>query len=250
MVALYTLIIPDGWIAWIERHARRLAAPRLRQLARALRRRRDGLVLWLTLAARPGLWLATLAALAVGTYSLTQRQFDEATAVAIGALVLSVVDIGAARLRTPGRRARILGLAAAHLVAALAIAAVDNHSETTFDYYKYWGGASRRLGDTDGAREAYTRLTTDVRPEWGSAHYHLANLARREGRADDAIAGYERAQRLSPTDYRSFLAAAELHNAAGGQAETLAAARRALQLAPNQAVRQRAQALIQRWTGR
>lgn len=86
-------------------------------------------------------------------------------------------------------------------------------------------------------------------PDYAPGHYHLGNIARRNGDIGEALASYERAQRANPGDFRAFLQAAEIHHRAGRGAEVLAAVTRILEIEPrNQQALARARALYQHWS--
>ncbi|MBZ0232561.1 MAG: tetratricopeptide repeat protein, partial [Deltaproteobacteria bacterium] len=119
-------------------------------------------------------------------------------------------DACAAVALVSGDRARGARIAWAFAVAALVPIGVHAKSDVADDYYRYWAGSSRRLGDDADARRAYTGLL-DVDPSSEYAHYHLGRQDFAAGKLDAALAHFEVAQRSAPERGRSFFAAAEVH---------------------------------------
>ena len=83
------------------------------------------------------------------------------------------------------------GLAAALLV-GLAVG-----TDTLRDYYKYWGGDTRRRGPVDEAIMAYEHVV-ELDPAYVSGHLRLGDLYLRVGRKDEARAEYEEALIVEP----------------------------------------------------
>jgi tetratricopeptide (TPR) repeat protein len=238
MVAFYLLLVPDRVVTSIMATMGRALGP----IGAARRSLLDAL------AARPGVsWTVFALLFAAGLTAWVLLPFAEAiTAAAVSAVLVGL----ALWSRGPAaqRRARAVALGLGHALACAAIFALYLATDQAHDYYKYWGGTSRRLGQWDDARTAYQAITR-MSPDWGPGHYHLAGVARRDGRMDEALAGYERAQQVSPDDYRAFLAAAEIHHQARRGPEALAAVKRALALKPsNPRDMERAQAIHKMWS--
>jgi tetratricopeptide (TPR) repeat protein len=152
-------------------------------------------------------------------------------AAAAGALAAALLLGGWAVLRTPPEhRPRI---AAGHVVACLAVALIARPAvtESARDYYRYWGGSARRLGDMTQAIESYVRVV-ELDPDYAQGHTALANLYKRASRFDDALREAKKAQALAPDDHRPFLVEALVHEAAGRADEAIAAAEKALAIEP------------------
>lgn len=233
MVALYLLIVPERWfdrVTWAIDARIVGAAARLHRL-------------------EPGaVMIAALAALAVAGGVAVAMVLPYAPMLRIvGASAALVVLLVLAELKyAPGRHALVRGLVA-FAVACAAVLTLHQTTEQAFSYHKYWAGSARRLGPEAEARAAYETLAESY-PEYGSGHYYLGRYQHQEGNEEAAVASFERAQAVSPDDYRSFLQGALLHHRAGRGAEALADARRVVELAPgNSQHRQLAERLVQRW---
>ena len=77
--------------------------------------------------------------------------------------------------------------------------------------------AQARLGDVAQARDAIAELER-LHPFWEEPPFRLAEILRAEGRADDAIAAYERALRVAPSRVEALLRLATLLIGAGDPA--------------------------------
>src|SRR5207249_4650807 len=112
-----------------------------------------------------GLWLlAIVGAIVLGAFC----RFDHALAVM---LVATIGVLGASTVRIfRGRPA--LPLALAHLLAIATWLAVDRVTTVAADYYKFWGGTSRRMKDVETAEHAYRRLV-EIAPDEPSGHFQL-----------------------------------------------------------------------------
>jgi tetratricopeptide (TPR) repeat protein len=245
MVAFYLLLVPDRVMTLAMATMRRALQP-ARAALRAVWHARWH-ASWRALAARPALsWTVFALLVAIGLGAWLLLPFGEAVAAA--AVSAALVGLAVLPAGQADRRARAVAVGFGHAVACAAILTLHLATDQAHDYYKFWGGTSRRLGHWDEARTAYQTITR-ISPDWGPGHYHLAGIARRDGRVDEALAGYERAQQVSPDDYRAFLAAAEMHHEARRGAEALAAVRRALALEPgNPRDVERAQAIYKMWS--
>lgn len=212
MVGLYVLLIPDGWFDWLGKHARRGATG-----AFELLRKTRALIRWLP-------WWMSLPPVAVGSLLLFVLPFRE-TGFIVG--VVALLGVVAA---IPWKGARLgLGPGLAHLLACTVLLTFSGQTKDVHDYYKYWGGTSRRLGDDAGKKAAYAKLVK-ISPWYGSGHYHHGTVLEKEGKLKEALESYRRTQQLRPDYWRAFLAEANLHDRAGRGPEALKAARRVLQL--------------------
>ncbi len=186
MIAVYLLLLPDVLFArpaaWLAPRLRVEVPPFLRHAA----------------------WPAALAAV-VAAFVIVPLPLGAALVV-----VTAIVAIGAAVALLSGERSRGPRLAWAFVVAALVPIAVHATSDVADDYYRYWAGSSRRLGDQEDARRAYLGLL-EVDPSSEYAHYHLGRQDLDAGKLDAALAHFQVAQRSAPKRGRSFFAEAELH---------------------------------------
>lgn len=186
MVAVYLLLVPDV----IYKRAAEWITPRVRGKVPA--------------ALRHAAWPAAVAAL-VATFVLVPLPLG--TAITFFAALLVV---GAAVTIVSGERARGPRIAWAFALAALVPIGVHAESDVADDYYRYWAGAARRLGDEKSARRAYAGLLeVDRSSEY--AHYYLGKLESDAGRLDAALAHFKAAQRSAPARGRSFFAEAEVY---------------------------------------
>src|SRR5262249_55163140 len=94
--------------------------------------------------------------------------------------------------------------ALAHAVALLVWLLVDRASDVATDYYKYWGGAQRRLGDPVQAEQAY-RSWIAIAPGDAAPHLQLAHILLAHGRTAEGVGELHAAQRLAPASARAFL---------------------------------------------
>jgi hypothetical protein len=186
MIAVYLLLVPElvytrasAWLAPL----RRAKTPPFVRLAA---------------------WPAAVAAL-VATYVLVPLPLGAAIALAGALFVVGAVD---ALLTHHSNRGFRTGWAFA--VAAIAPLAVHTQTETADDYYRYWAGSSRRLGDEQDARRAYTGLL-EVDPSSEYAHYYLGKQDADAGKLDAALAHFDAAQRSMPARGRAYFGEAEVH---------------------------------------
>jgi len=218
MVALYLLVIPERWFVAVWRRL------------------------------NPGLWIdrvdarlsatpAVGVALAIGSLVLPPIvvgvPIERAMIAAVGGGLL-VITADAIRSRRLAPRPAV-GLALGAVAIGLAI--LTAKTTVMLDYYKFWGGASRRLGDPDAARYAYGRAA-ELAPDEPGNHYQLGRLLLDQGPAHDDARGLvelHRAQALEPHRARAFLAEARFLASAGRSAEAVAAARAAAEAEPGNA---------------
>lgn len=195
MIAIYLLVIPDRvYFA----AAARFPAPRIPALA--------------------GWVLAPLALVAV--LVLVPLPFGAALALAAVLLIAAFVR---------DRRA-LAGWA--FVVAAVIPIAVDATTDEAADYYRYWAGAARRMGDQAEARRAYLGLI-EVDPDSEYAHFHLGNLDASAGNLDAAASHYVRAQRgAGKGRTRAFAAEAQVRLRQNDPERARAALEHALRVDP------------------
>lgn len=189
MLALYAFVVPDPvWIALAE-----LAPIRaLRTAIRDTRARLDAGARWLIGG------LGTIAALVLAARCRLPH------ALAVAAVVLAVGGVAALATVLRHRQPRIAALGLASVLAVGAWLAVDRKTTVIVDYYRFWGGASRRLGDRTTSERAY-RTLTEVAPDDGNGHFQLARLLLERGADDDALTQLHAAERLEPHRARAYL---------------------------------------------
>jgi tetratricopeptide (TPR) repeat protein len=203
MMGIYVLFIPDRWLS--------TAAGVWRSLTRGLAELTSG-------RARTPATATALALLALGGgVALLAPIGIEAGLVAAG--VIALLGLGGFVLAWRNRAAQSRG-AVAHLIACAVILCFHLTTDQVFDYYKYLGGTSRRLGDDEAMKMAYQRLT-EIAPGYGPAYYHLGNLAMKEGKTGEALDLYRSAQLREPADTRPYEAEAQIRRGAGDEARAL-----------------------------
>ena len=253
MFGLYLLLVPDRWAAPIGAQLARMLAPLRSGFARLAQSRTvlltgtaaglsAGLLLGMSLPLAEGLWFAGIC--------------TGFTLIVWGCELIAFRSTRGSTHAAGTRRQRALALIVAHAIACAAIPLLPETHERIADYYKYWAGSARRLGDWEQAGAGYAQLVK-LRPDWAPAHYYLGRIAHRDKRTDDALSHYQRAQRANDRDYRSFLQAALLHHNAGRGPQALAAAQHAASLlqtmrrsTSTQRAQQQARQLIDQWSGR
>jgi tetratricopeptide (TPR) repeat protein len=198
MIGLYILVIPDRlWVAIGER------LPRIPAL--------------------PGRWAVFGVSVAMSVVLAFTARFDYARSVGI---VLLIATMGLAIRVRP-----VAKLGVASLCAFLLWTVVDRSTSTAADYYRFWGGSSRRLGDPKTAEHAYRRMT-EVAPTEGSGHYQLGRLLLARG-DESGVAELERAQQLEPLKARAYVAEARWLATHGRRDEAIAKAREATIVEPS-----------------
>jgi hypothetical protein len=205
MCALYILVIPDG--VWV------IVGDLLAPLGRAMRKLGD----------RPG-WAAIGAGVAVAIALAVVVRLPHALAITICGAVLVLV-LAARRVLEGGPP---IAKPAYGLVAALLLwLIVDRASTVAVDYYRFWGGSQRRIGDKAQSEEAYRKLI-DIAPNQEVGHYQLARLLLASDRVEEGLAELRIAQRVQPDRARAFTEEARWLARQGKQAEAVAKAKEAV----------------------
>ncbi len=224
MIALYVLMLPEAPIVrlvqWVHRHVP--AVPLVTMwapLARLILR-----------ASAIALGAAVVLLVPIGTPALVAS----AVVLALGAAALFAVP-----------RERRDRHAVAHLAGCLLVAFLARPSVTDVarDYYRFWGGSARRLGDLATATEKYQRAV-ELAPDHAQSHVSLGNLYQMTGKSDLALREAERAELLEPDSYRGYLLEAIIRDAAGEGHGALAAAEKALEHKPDE---RQAFSIASRW---
>ena len=203
MVALYTLVIPDRWFlaAWG-------AIPKVR------------------IPTMP-VWLRhlVLGGAALGLVFALPLPIDGVLGATLAAIV-AVVASDVLRRRQPVPRS---GVWTATLLAAALTVVLSWSTDVVPDYYRYWAGASRRLGDPATALYAYARMV-EVAPDEPDGHFQLGRLLLAPGTdRDDArgLAELDRAAALEPARARALIEKARFLSSTGRRDAALVAARAA-----------------------
>lgn len=176
-------------------------------------------------------WVVWLAGIGLGLVFAMLARFEYAGRVGVVLLVVTIAGTATSIVRAPGAR-RMTAIGLAHLAAFTLWLATDRASTVAIDYYRFWGGTSRRLGDLPAAERAYRELDA-VAPDEPAGHFQLGRLLLGQGKSDEALAELHEAQRLSPGDARPFTVEARWLAGHGKSAEAVAKARDATYADPN-----------------
>ena len=221
MLAFYVFVIPDRAVVWAAN-----LAP-LRAVRAGLRAVRIENTIPSAIALAVCLGLGLLLA----RFTRFHAGFD----LAIVLTAFPILAVTVARLR--GRLSVIPWLGLAHVLALALWLVIDRTSSLAVDYYRFWGGNARRLGEPAVAELAYRRLT-EIAPDLPNGHYQLGRLLL-DG--EDEEAGLEElreAQRLEPLRARAWLAEAQWLVKKGRKAEAIEKAQEAVYSEPtNQTAR-------------
>jgi hypothetical protein len=210
MVAIYILIIPDR--VWTTLGNNLIGA------GAALR----------TLASRPG-WTAIGAAIVIGVVAAFLVRLPNAFGIVIGLGIVPIL-IGFRAITRGGPPTAAAGIA--HVVAIVLWLTVDRTTTVAEDYYRFWGGSQRRLGDKTQSEEAYRRLL-EIKPDDVSGHFQLGRLLLSRDRFDDGIAELHEAQRLDPKQARLFAEEARWLAGRGRHDDAIAKAKEAIAAEPS-----------------
>ncbi len=214
MLAMYVLVVPDRfWIVAGE-------TPALRAVARVLgglRSDRDVIT---------GITVVGGAAAGVGIAAISR--FDHAVTVALALALVPVALVVARRLR--GRSGGSLA-GIAHVVAIVVWLVVDRASTVAVDYYRFWGGTSRRLGDLESSERAYRKLV-DIAPSDSNGHYQLGRVLLTRGQETEGLAELRVAQAEETAIARAYVAEAQYLASKGRTPEAIEKAREATYAEP------------------
>ncbi|MBA2544893.1 MAG: HTTM domain-containing protein [Deltaproteobacteria bacterium] len=210
MCALYILVVPDA--LWV------MLGDGLRPIGQAMQKLGD----------RPG-WAAVIAGVVVAIGLALLVRLPNALAIAI-ATSLFVIALGVRALTRGGPPLASLGYA--HAIAIVLWLVVDRATTVAVDYYRFWGGSQRRLGDTVQAEAAYRKLV-QIAPSEEVGHFQLARILIATDRADEGIEALHAAQRADPKRARAFSEEARWLAAQGRKPEAIAKAKDAVVVDPS-----------------
>jgi hypothetical protein len=232
MIALYALVIPDRVWLWLADGPVlvriRLGGAEIRLPIRALRRAAGKLRELTRGSLRFAVWIVGAAA---GAVLAMMSRFADGPAVGLALVIVLLIGTVYAVWK---RSTSIAWLACAHLLAFGLWTAVDRTTTTASDYYRFWGGSARRLGDAKTAEDAYRQMT-EVAPDEPQGFYQLGRLLLARGAGDDGLAALHRAQDLEPLRARSYVAEARWLAAHGKRDEAIGKAREATIVEPGDA---------------
>jgi hypothetical protein len=206
MVGLYIFVIPDRFFTW-PAELRPLVW--LRESLGVVREWFGGAVGWVVLVMSAG----------AGFVVALATRYDYSAIVGV-ALFVAVLGLAISERRHVGR------LAGAHLLAFVVWMIVDRWSTSAQDYYRFWGGSSRRLGDTTTAELAYRKMT-QVAPTEGQGHFQLGKLLLARGADEEGLAELRLAQEYEPMKSRAYTAEAKWLAEHGKTEEAIVKAREA-----------------------
>jgi hypothetical protein len=176
-------------------------------------------------------WVVWLAGIALGLVLAMLSRFEYAGRVGVVLLVVTIAGTATAIVRTPKAR-RLTAIGLAHLTAFTVWLATDRASTVAIDYYRFWGGTSRRLGDSAASERAYRELIA-VAPDEPAGHFQLGRMLLTQGKSQEALDELHEAQRLSPGDARPFTVEARWLASHGRLPEALTKARDATYADPH-----------------
>ena len=214
MLAMYLLVVPDRAFVWIAER------PPIARVRRALAR--------IPLEGDVATGVAVLGGTSLAIALAMLCRLDHAFTVAIALGIVPIVLTAARRLRGQ-RGGTVVGIA--HLAAILVWVTVDRASTVATDYYRFWGGSSRRLGDLESSERAYRRLA-EIQPDEGQGHFQLGRLLLKRGEEAEGLAELRRAQSEEPTRARAYIAEAEYLASKGRTPEAIETARSAIHAEP------------------
>jgi hypothetical protein len=215
MLGIYILVIPDRVWVWLAETAPMRAARAVAHVVSTWFHGSMRFVLW-AFAAITGTVLAMLS------------RFDQGPAVGLALVITLSIGTVVAVLR---RKTHVAWLAVAHLLAFVVWTGVDRFTTTASDYYRFWGGSSRRLGDPKAAEHAYRRMT-EVAPNQGQGFFQLGRLLLSRDAEEEGLAAIRRAQELEPLRARTYVAEARWLATHGKRDEAIEKARVATILEP------------------
>lgn len=206
MLALYILVVPDR----IWRGAAEIGLfERTGRLARAA-------------ANAPG--QAALGLLLIVGFPLTLVcRLPHAFTLVLVTLGIVAVAMLYEQIRTQRRTA---ALPIAVLAAILLWTVVDRSTTVAIDYYRFWGGSQRRVGDRDQAEAAYRGMLQIENSE--IAHFYLGRILIQTGRELEGLEHLHEAQAVEPRRARALVEEARWLLGQGKKSEAVAKAKEAV----------------------
>jgi hypothetical protein len=206
MCALYILVVPDR--VWTALGSLGFFA-RIGRLARAT----------MQSPGKPAVVLAALFAIPIALLCRLPHAVP-LVAIALGLAIVAVI------YRQLTKRPFTAALPIAVLAGALLLTVVDRATTVAIDYYRFWGGSQRRVGDRAQAEAAY-RGMLGIEPHSEIAHFYLGRILIQTGRAAEGLAHLHEAQ-LEPHRARAHVQEARYLMGQGKQAEAIAKAKDAV----------------------
>ncbi len=215
MLAFYVFVIPDRALVWLANLAPLRA---LRSVLRAVR-------ISNVVVAGAALALCVAVSLLLARFT----RFPSAFHVAIVLSAFPLVMITVTRLR--GRTPVIPWLGLAHVVAIALWLLIDRTTTQVVDYYRFWGGNARRLGEPAVAEAAYRKLV-EIAPDEPNGHFQLGRILIEGPDEEAGLRELHEAQRLEPLRSRAWMAEAQWLVKKGKKAEAIEKAQEAVYSEP------------------
>ncbi|MBA3461116.1 MAG: HTTM domain-containing protein [Deltaproteobacteria bacterium] len=213
MLAMYVLVVPDRvWVRIAELRPLRGVLDRLRTDSDLV----------------TGISVVLGSALAVALVAVACR-FENALTVAVALGLVPIIIVVGRRLR--GRRGGAIA-GVAHLAGILVWLAVDRTTTVAVDYYRFWGGSQRRLGNAETAEVAYRKMIS-IAPGEGSGHYQLGRLLLKRGEEQAGLDELRKAQAIETARARAYVAEAQYLAGKGRGPEAIEKAREATYAEPD-----------------
>jgi len=207
MLALYILVIPDR----IWRAASEIGIfAKLGALGRAI----------VNSAGPPMLGLAVLAGVPIALLCRLPHVFPLAL-IALGVALIAMVRSQIKQQRPTAAAPLVV------LVGLVLVFAVDRSTTVAIDYYRFWGGSQRRIGDVAQAEQAY-RGMLGIEPHSEIAHFYLGRILIQTDRASEGLEHLHAAQRDEPGRARAFVEEARYLVTVGRKPEAIAKAKDAV----------------------
>lgn len=213
MLGLYILVVPDRvWIAisklgLVERTGR---------LCRAT----------VLAPGKPALVIAMLFAIPIALLCRFPHAL-ELTALSLGGTTATLL------YHRARKRPFTAGLPIAVLAGALLLLTVDRTTTVAIDYYRFWGGSQRRVGDRAQAEAAYRGMLA-IDPYSEIAHFYLGRILIQTGRDTEGLEHLHEAQ-LEPHRARAYVEEARYLLGQGKKPEAIAKAKDAVFADPSDA---------------
>ncbi len=213
MLALYILVIPDR----IWRGAAEISA--VEMLGKATRAITDS---------RGQIMLGLLAV--VGVPLVVFNRLPHARTLGFLVIGIAVVAMTIAQIK----KRRGGAVPAAALAVLMLWTVVDRSTTVAIDYYRFWGGSQRRIGDRDQAERAY-RGMLEIEPTSEIANFYLGRILLADGRDPEGLERLHDAQHDEPRRARAFVEEARWLATQGKRLEAIAKAKDAVFADPSDA---------------
>ncbi len=211
MCALYILVVPDrvwtalGSLGFFERTGR-LAGATMRS------------------PGKPAVVLAALFAIPIALLCRLPHAVP-LVAIALG-LAIAAALLYHRRGRQLTKQPFTAALPIAVLAGALLLTVVDRSTTVAIDYYRFWGGSQRRVGDLAQAEAAY-RSMLEIDRYSEIAHFYLGRILIQTGRDAEGLEHLHEAQ-LEPHRARAYVEEARYLLGQGKKPEAIAKAKDAV----------------------